>query len=68
VSNLVQFLQKLSAEAGFDDEFSELADDILIYHLKMRSSVSAEVIPGLKKDYEEDFNTAILHVRGIFKD
>ncbi|HGF0955508.1 TPA: YihD family protein [Yersinia enterocolitica] len=66
--NLVQFLKKLSDEAGFEGEFSDLTDDILIYHLKMRSSASTEVIPGLKKDYEEDFKTAILRARGIIKD
>lgn len=66
--NLVQFLQKLSDEAGFEGEFSELTDDILIYHLKMRGSASTEVIPGLKKDYEEDFKTAILRARGVIKD
>lgn len=47
--NLVQFLQKLATEAGFEGEFSDLTDDILIYHLKMRGSASTEVIPGLKK-------------------
>lgn len=47
--NLVQFLQKLSDEAGFEGELSELTDDILIYHLKMRGSASTEAIPGLKK-------------------
>ncbi len=36
--NLVQFLKKLSDEAGFEGEFSDLTDDILIYHLKMRGS------------------------------
>ncbi|ADZ40518.1 TPA: YihD family protein [Yersinia enterocolitica] len=66
--NLVQFLQKLSEEAGFEGEFADLTDDILIYHLKMRGSASTEVIPGLKKDYEEDFKTAILRARGIIKD
>ncbi|CBY25237.1 TPA: YihD family protein [Yersinia enterocolitica] len=66
--NLVQFLQKLSEEAGFEGEFADFTDDILIYHLKMRGSASTEVIPGLKKDYEEDFKTAILRARGIIKD
>ncbi|MFA3763055.1 YihD family protein [Yersinia sp. 2544 StPb PI] len=66
--NLVQFLQKLSEEAGFEGNFADLTDDILIYHLKMRGSASTEVIPGLKKDYEEDFKTALLRARGIIKD
>ncbi|MCE9884036.1 YihD family protein [Obesumbacterium proteus] len=66
--NLVQFLQKLADEAGFKGDFADLTDDILIYHLKMRNSASTEVIPGLKKDYEEDFKTAILRARGVIKD
>ncbi|CAM4359461.1 protein yihD [Yersinia intermedia] len=66
--NLVQFLQKLSEEAGFTGNFADLTDDVLIYHLKMRGSASTEVIPGLKKDYEEDFKTALLRARGIIKD
>ncbi|AKA38713.1 YihD family protein [Yersinia ruckeri] len=66
--NLIQFLQKLSTEAGFKGEFSDLTDDILIYHLKMRGSEATETIPGLKKDYEEDFKTALLRARGIIKD
>ena len=66
--NLVQFLQKLSEEAGFTGNFADLTDDILIYHLKMRGSASTEVIPGLKKDYEEDFKTALLRARGVNKE
>ncbi|HHD7738272.1 TPA: YihD family protein [Providencia rettgeri] len=66
--NLVELLQKLADEAGFKGSLSELADDVLIYHLKMRGSDSNEAIPGLKKDYEDDFKTAILRARGIIKD
>ncbi|EHD23735.1 MULTISPECIES: YihD family protein [Brenneria] len=66
--NLVQFLQKLAQGAGFEGQFSELTDDILIYHLKMRDSDKEQVIPGLKKDYEEDFKTALLRARGVIKD
>lgn len=47
---------------------SELSDDILIYHLKMRGSAGTDQIPGLKKDYEEDFKTALLRARGVIKD
>ena len=32
--NLMQFLQKLAKEAGYDGELSDLSDDILIYHLR----------------------------------
>ncbi|ENU1227968.1 YihD family protein [Providencia rettgeri] len=66
--NLVELLQKLADEAGFKGSLSELTDDVLIYHLKMRGSDSNETIPGLKKDYEDDFKTAILRARGIIKD
>ncbi|SQI44184.1 Protein of uncharacterised function (DUF1040) [Leminorella richardii] len=66
--NLVQFLQKLADEAGFKGPLGELTDDVLIYHLKMRDSASTDAIPGLKKDYEEDFKTALLRARGILKD
>ena len=63
--NLVEFLIKLSKEAGFSQPLEELSDDVLIYHLKMRNSAKDEMIPGLKKDQEEDFKTAILRARGI---
>ncbi|OTA15442.1 hypothetical protein Xvie_02723 [Xenorhabdus vietnamensis] len=66
--NLVELLQKLADEAGFEGQLSELTDDILIYHLKMRGRDSHAEIPGLKKDYEEDFKTALLRARGIVKD
>ena len=63
--NLLQFLQKLAKESGFDGELADLTDDILIYHLKMRDSAKDAVIPGLQKDYEEDFKSALLKARGI---
>lgn len=66
--NLIQFLQKLADEAGYKGPLGELTDDVLIYHLKMRDAASSDVIPGLKKDYEEDFKTALLRARGILKD
>lgn len=47
---------------------SDLTDDILIYHLKLRDADSAQPIPGLQKDYEEDFKTALLRARGVIKD
>lgn len=66
--NLLQFLQKLAKESGFDGELADLTDDILIYHLKMRDSAKDAVIPGLQKDYEEDFKTALLRARGVIKE
>jgi uncharacterized protein YihD (DUF1040 family) len=65
--NLVTFLQKLAQESGFRGPLSELTDDVLIYHLKMRDSASDDEIPGLKKDYEDDFKTALLRARGVIK-
>ena len=66
--NLMQFLQKLAKEAGYTGELSDLSDDILIYHLKMRDSAKEAVIPGIQKDYEEDFKSALLKARGIVPD
>ncbi|BDH47753.1 protein YihD [Salmonella enterica subsp. enterica serovar Choleraesuis] len=66
--NLMQFLQKLAAESGFTGELADLTDDILIYQLKMRDSEKDAVIPGIKKDYEEDFKTALLKARGVIKE
>lgn len=65
--NLVEFIIKLSQEAGYEGDLAKLTDDILIYHLKMRNSAKDEMIPGLKKDQEDDFKTAILRARGIIK-
>ncbi|KGT95368.1 hypothetical protein NG99_03275 [Erwinia typographi] len=66
--NLMQFLQKLASESGFTGPLGDLTDDILIYHLKMRGVDKSEQIPGIKKDYEEDFKTALLRARGVIKD
>ncbi|AXF77899.1 YihD family protein [Erwinia tracheiphila] len=66
--NLVEFLQKLAVEVGFTQPLNELTDDVLIYHLKMRGADKHSEIPGLKKDYEEDFKTALLRARGVIKD
>ncbi|MDU1222879.1 YihD family protein [Phytobacter diazotrophicus] len=66
--SLMQFLQKLANESGYEGELTDLSDDILIYHLKMRDSEKDAVIPGIKKDYEEDFKTALLRARGVIKE
>lgn len=66
--NLIAFLQKLAQEAGFTGDFNDLTDDVLIYQLKMREADKAAPIPGLAKDYEDDFKTALLRARGIIKD
>lgn len=66
--SLLQFLQALASEAGFKESIENVSDDTLIYQLKMRNYAITDEIPGLKKDYEEDFKTAILRARGILKD
>ena len=65
--SLMQILQKIADEAGFDKPLAELSDEVIIYHLKMAGKDKFEPIPGLKKDYEEDFKTALLKARGIIK-
>ncbi|MCG3730721.1 YihD family protein [Vibrio cincinnatiensis] len=65
--NLVQFIAQLAQEAGYKGALESLTDDVLIYHLKMRNSSKDAVIPGIKKDYEDDFKSAILRARGIIK-
>lgn len=66
--NLIQFLQKLAQESGYSGDLSDLTDDVLIYHLKMRDSAKDAAIPGLQKDYEDDFKTALLRARGVIKE
>lgn len=63
--SLLQFVGKLAKEAGFDGPLSELTDDVLIYHLKMRDADKAALIPGLAKDHVPDFKEALLKARGI---
>jgi len=65
--SLMQILQKIADEAGFDKLLTELPDEVVIYHLKMAGKDKFEPIPGIKKDYEEDFKTALLKARGIIK-
>ena len=63
--NLMQMLGKLAKEAGYADDINNLTDDVLIYHLKMRGSDKNAMIPGLAKDCEDDFKTALLRARGV---
>ncbi|AFI87340.1 YihD family protein [Aggregatibacter actinomycetemcomitans] len=65
--HLMQILQKIADEAGFDKPLTELPDEVIIYHLKMAGKDKFEPIPGIKKDYEEDFKAALLKARGIIK-
>lgn len=66
--HLIDILQQLSVEVGEADNYTALRDEVLIYQLKMRNADKHEPIPGLKKDYEDDFKTALLRARGILND
>ncbi|QBQ63488.1 DUF1040 family protein [Actinobacillus indolicus] len=63
--HLLDLLHKLAEEVGKPNDLDALRDEVLIYQLKMRGKDKTEVIPGIKKDYEEDFKTALLKARGI---
>lgn len=62
--NLTDLLVELSKKAGHDGDLSKLTDDVLFYQLKVIEQGEGE-IPGLAKDREEDFKTAILKARGL---
>lgn len=66
--HLIDLLHKLAVEVGEAGNLNALRDEVLIYQLKMRGKDSSEVIPGIKKDYEDDFKTALLRARGILQD
>ncbi|WP_373777661.1 YihD family protein [Glaesserella sp.] len=66
--HLIDFLYKLAEEVGKPNELDALRDEVLIYQLKMRGKDKSEVIPGIKKDYEDDFKTALLRARGILSE
>ena len=63
--SLTQTLQKIAAEAGSEAPLAELGDEVIIYQLKMSTQDKLAPIPGLQKDYEEDFKSALLKARGI---
>ena len=63
--SLMSFLGKMAEEAGHKGDLRAMNDDMLIYHLKMRSRDHHEMIPGIAKDCVDDFKTAILKARGI---
>lgn len=65
--HLLQILQKIADEAGFEKPLAELSDEVIIYQLKMDGTDKNAPIPGIKKDYEDDFKTALLKARGIIK-
>lgn len=63
--SLMIFLTKIADEAGHQDDLKNMNDDMLIYHLKMRSLTEADMIPGIAKDCEDDFKAATLKARGL---
>lgn len=63
--HLLDLLHKIAEEVGETNNLDALRDEVLIYQLKMRGKDKTEAIPGLKKDYEDDFKTALLKARGI---
>lgn len=63
--NLTQLLQQLADAAGCEEALAEISDDTLFYQLKMGETSKDEMIPGIAKDCEEDFKTALLKARGI---
>ena len=65
--SLMEILQKIANESGFQKPLNELTDEVIIYQLKMDGTDKYEPIPGLKEEYEEDFKTALLCARGIIK-
>ena len=63
--SLMEILALLSKESGFDKPIAELSDEVIIYHLKMDQIGKDDMIPGIAKDCEEDFQTALLKARGL---
>mgnify|MGYP002236582329 CR=1 FL=1 len=57
-----KFCKKIADEAGFDKPVAELSDEVIIYHLKMHGTDKLEPIPGIKKDYEEDYGISSSYV------
>tara|TARA_R110001583_G_scaffold2536_10_gene18294 strand:+ start:14358 stop:14621 length:264 start_codon:yes stop_codon:yes gene_type:complete len=63
--SLLDLLKLISTESGFDKALSELTDEVIIYHLKMDQTAKDDMIPGIKKDCEDDFQAALLKARGL---
>ncbi|RKF22309.1 DUF1040 family protein [Alginatibacterium sediminis] len=64
-SNLCELLAQLAQQSGFEGPLKEITDDVLIYQLKMDPLDKDQMIPGIAKDCEDDFRTALLKARGI---
>ena len=65
--SLLEVLTLLSEQSGFEKPLEELSDEVIIYHLKMDQTEKGEMIPGIKKDCEDDFQTALLKARGLIE-
>lgn len=63
--SLLEVLAKLSEESGFELPLDQLSDEVIIYHLKMDPLADDEMIPGIAKDCEDNFETALLKARGL---
>ncbi len=63
--SLMEVLALVAKESGFDKPLEELSDEVIIYHLKMDQTEKDEMIPGIAKDCEDDFQTALLKARGL---
>jgi len=63
--SLMEVLALLSKESGFEEPLDKLSDEVIIYHLKMDQTEEGEMIPGIKKDCEDDFQAALLKARGL---
>ncbi|AGH82510.1 hypothetical protein PCNPT3_12870 [Psychromonas sp. CNPT3] len=65
--SLLEVLDLIRKEAAFEQPVEKLTDEVLIYHLKMAQIGKDEMIPGIKKDFEDDFKNALLKARGVLK-
>ena len=63
--SLMALLALLQKQSGFSDALDKLTDSVIIYHLKMDQTEEGDMIPGIKKDCEDDFQTALLKARGL---
>ena len=63
--SLIETLAMLAQKSGFDKPLDQLTDEVIIYHLKMDQTEAGEMIPGIAKDCEDDFKTALLRARGL---
>ncbi|MDN2664771.1 YihD family protein [Psychromonas sp. 14N.309.X.WAT.B.A12] len=63
--DLLTLLKHIATESGFDGPIDTLTDEVIIYHLKMDQTDKDEMIPGIAKDCEDDFQSALLKARGL---